>query len=339
MRNLSGLKRGVLGPALLSAALLISSGPALSQTSLGDQRVGTSSGTFLKIAVDARAAALGGAANAVISGPSALFINPAAILTHGINHTLWASYVQWPADIQIGGLAVTQGIPSINAQLALGVVYLSTSLDETTEYYPLGTGRSVNYSDFAASGAFSRYFTDRLAIGVAVKYLREDAGSNLGGPTTQGWLFDAGTVYTIGYRNGRLSITLGNFGADLKPDGGFASHVTGGQVAYTAFSPPTEFQLGFAIDPWLSGPHRLTLTTQVQHQADKQETFRGGMEYWLKDTYALRTGYDMASDEMGFSAGLGFKVSLGGRPGTIDYAYTSGGHLAAVNRVSLTFGF
>jgi hypothetical protein len=110
-------------------------------------------------------------------------------------------------------------------------------------------------------------------------------------------------------------------------------------VAYTAFSPPTQFELGFAIDPWIAGENRLTASAQIQHQADKEETFRGGLEYWLKDAYALRTGYDLASDEMGFSAGLGFKVSLGGRPGTIDYAYTAGGHLEAVHRWSLSLGF
>jgi len=322
---------------ILAAALLPSEVRA--QTSLGGQRIGTSSATFLKIGIDARAAGLGGAANAVIEGPGAVFLNPAAILSHRGGTAAYASYVQWPAEIQLGGLCLSRSLPSIDAQVAVSLVSLSTDFEETTEYHPQGTGRTVGYSDLVAGISFARHFTDRLAIGLSAKWLREDLGSNLGGPLCQGLLIDAGSVYSLGYRNGKLSITLANFGPDLRPEGTFSSNVTGSEVRYTAFSPPTQFMLGFAIDPWMAGANRLTTAVQVQHQSDQEETVRAGLEYWLKDAYALRLGYDLAADEMGLSAGLGLQIRPGDKPGRLDYAFTEGGHLASVHRWSLSIGF
>jgi hypothetical protein len=240
--------------------------------------------------------------------------------------------------MQVSGFCLSRSLTSIDSQLALALAFLGTDLEETNEYYPQGTGRTLSYSDMTVSLAFARNFTDRLAIGITGKYFREDEGSNLGGPTLTSILVDAGSMYTLGYRNARLSIALSNFGADLRPKGDYVSHVTGAPTRYTAFSPPTQFQLGFAIDPWIAGSNHLTTALQVMHQSDKQETLRAGAECWLRDTYAARAGYDLAADEMGFSAGLGLKVRLLNRPGTVDYAYTEGGHLAAVHRWSLSFG-
>jgi hypothetical protein len=245
--------------------------------------------------------------------------------------------VQWPADLQIGLATFSMPIPSLGVHIGAGAAWLGTTLDETTEYYPAGTGRTVGYSDLLLAATLARSFTDKLGIGVTAKFLREDLGSSVDGPVTQGLLLDAGSVYQIGWRNSRLSVTLSDFGTDFNPHAKFQSSVTGSPVAYTAFSPPTRFQLGLAVDPWSRGPHRLTGTTVILHQADNAETLRGGLEYRLRDTYALRTGYDFSADEMGFSAGLGLLVRFGERRGTFDYTWTDGGHLGGVNRFSLGF--
>ena len=68
------------------------------------------------------------------------------------------------------------------------------------------------------------------------------------------------------------------------------------------------FQLGFSIDAWNQGPHRLITAGQVIHPADQNETVQAGAEYWFQDAYALRAGYDFAADELAFSAGLGFRL-------------------------------
>lgn len=324
---------------LLAGCLSLLTVPAaLAQTELGGQRVATSSGTFLKIGVDARGAALAGAYNAIVGGPNAIFVNPAGLVNDIQTLSTAFSYTQWPADIDLGSIAVSRELSPLGGRLGFGLLYLDTSFEETTEYHPLGTGRTVSYSDFLFGASFARNFTDRLAIGVTLKYLREDLASNVDGTVAQGMLMDAGTVYTPGYRNAKLAITLAHFGPDIEPEGSFRSQVLDTEIAYTAFAPPTQFLLGFAIDPYVSGPHRMTLASQVLHQADNAETFRGGIEYTLRDQVAFRGGYDFSSDEMGFAAGLGLKLDLAGRRGSIDYAFTEGGHLESVHRLTLGIG-
>ncbi len=310
---------------------------AFGQTDLGGQRVGTASGAFLKIGLDARAAGLGGSYDAVAAGPSAVFYNPAGILNGPASPALTAGAVQWPGDLTISSAALSWSIPSVAGRFAFGLAYLGTSFEETTEYDPTGTGRSTDYSDFLVSGTFAREFTDRLDIGVTAKYFREDLGSNVGGPVVNAILFDAGSIYTLGYRNSRLSVTVSQFGADLTPGGSFDSNVLHTSVAYTGFTPPTQFQLGFSIDPWSSGQSRLTSVSHIVHSADNAEGFRSGLEYWYRELVALRSGYDFQTNAMGFSAGVGFRLSLGGRSGTVDYAYTDGGHLGAIHRIGIGF--
>jgi hypothetical protein len=323
-----------LSGAILSALLAAS---AVAQTDLGGQRVATSSGTFLKIGLDARGAALGGAYTPLVEGPAAILVNPAGILFGPAGPAAMVGMVQWPADLQIGLATFAMPIPSLGVHVGVGAAWLGATIDETTEYAPAGTGRTVGYSDLLLAGTLSRSFTDKLGIGVTVKLLREDFGKNVGGPVAQGFLVDAGSLYQIGWRNARLSVTLSDFGSDLDPNASFQSSVTGSEVSYTAFSPPTRFQLGLAVDPWVQGPHRLTSTAVILHQADNAETLRGGLEYRFREDYALRTGYDFAADEMGLSAGLGLRLRLGGRRGSFDYTWTDGGHLGAVHRFSLGF--
>lgn len=326
-------------PAVTTVAILalaIASG-ARAQTDLGGQRVGTSSATFLKIGVDARGAALANAYTAIVEGPVATFYNPAGILGGPPGPGLQVGVAQWPADLTITAVSASVPLTVLGGRIAAGFAFLGTRFDETTEYYPAGTGRTAAYADLLGTVSFARRFTDRLGIGATVKYFREDMASNLGGPVLHGILLDAGTNYALGYRASRVSITLANFGSDLDPEGSFDSRVTGGEVSYSAFSPPTQFQLGFAIDPWSAGAHRLTATSVILHQADKSETLRGGLEYRFGGDYAARAGYDFAADEMGFSAGLGAAVRLAGRRGTIDYAWTEGGYLESVHRFGMGF--
>ncbi|MCA9728717.1 MAG: PorV/PorQ family protein [Candidatus Eisenbacteria bacterium] len=336
-------KRVRLAGTICAACMLVMasgliSGSAFAQTQLGGQRVATSSGTFLKIGIDARGAALGGAYNTLVEGAAATFYNPAGIIGRNGLPNAHFSYAAWPAGIDIGEVSFARPFDPLGGQIAVGFAFLGTDFEETTEFYPTGTGRTLSYSDFLASVSFARLFTDRLTIGVSAKYLREDMGSNIGGPVTTGLLFDAGTIYEMGYRNGRLAITLMHFGPDLSPNGTYTSHVTDSEVSYSTFSPPTLFQLGFSIDAYAQGPHRVNLATQVVHPADQNETLRAAGEYWLQDSYALRAGYDFAADELAFSAGLGLRLHLLDRDGTLDYSFTEGGNLSAVHRWSLGFG-
>lgn len=322
---------GIIG---LAASATVASG----QTSLGGQRAGTSSGTFLKIGVDARGVALGGAYVALVEGPFAPFYNPAGISK--LRDTAAAfSYARWPADIGVFAFSCGRPWGESGAAMALSAEYVGTTLDETDEYHPLGTGRSFSYGDLLLGFSAAKPFTDRLSIGLTAKIFREDLGSEVGGPVTQSWLVDAGTCYLIGALNGRLAVSVLNFGPDLQPDGTFDSNISHDQVDYASFSPPTSFRIGLSLEPYSRGFHSLVLATEVAHVSDNQEAFRAGLEYSYQKRYILRAGMDPNADAAKYSAGLGLAVPFAGSNLKIDYAYTDGGPLLAIHRWSVVLPF
>ncbi len=326
-------RAGVIAAVLL-LAFCAALDRASAQTSLGGQRVATSSGTFLKIGVDARGAALGGAYAALVRGPMAPFCNPAGIA--GLSGAeAGFGYARWPADIDIFAFSFARPWGSEGTTFAVIGQYVGTTLDETTEYHPQGTGRSFVYSDLLVGLSAARHFTDRLSIGATIKGFQEDLGSGVGGPITQGWLVDAGTAYQIGALNARLAISLSNFGPDLRPDGSFRSHVQQDEVEYAGFSPPTSFRIGLSFEPFRRGAHTLTTAGEVVHVSDNQEAFRAGVEYDYAGRYYLRAGADPSADAADYSAGLGLRLPFRGSSLRVDYAYTDGGPLLAIHRWSV----
>jgi long-subunit fatty acid transport protein len=129
---------------LLLLALVLCASPAAAQFSLGGQRAGTSSGTFLKIGVGARAVGLGEAFVAVANDPSAIFWNPAGLASMQ-RQELSLNHVSWPADVNYEHLAFVLPVRRLGGSLAFQLGVLATEIDETTEFQPFGTGRSFIY--------------------------------------------------------------------------------------------------------------------------------------------------------------------------------------------------
>lgn len=319
----------------LTAALLLAPVASRAQTSLGGQRAGTSSATFLKIGLDARAVGLGSAYTALAEGPFAAFYNPAGLAKASFQQAGFA-YARWPAEINVFGLSLVRPLGTGGTAFAFSVEYVGTSLEETTEYHAQGTGRNFTYSDFLMGLSAARPFTDRLSFGGTLKFFREDLGSAVGGPTANSWLVDAGTVYVVGAMDARLAISVLNFGPDLRPTGTFTSSISGSESDYEAYSPPTSFRLGLSFKPVQRGPHSLLASTEVAHVSDNQESFRAGVEYGYLGRYLIRTGYDGGADALKFSAGAGVRVPMASSSLVVDYAFTDGGPLQAIHRWSLT---
>ena len=57
------------------------------------------------------------------------------------------------------------------------------------------------------------------------------------------------------------------------------------------------------------------------------------------DSKASRMAWTGSTGVIGFSAGAGLWAAYGSMQGTLDYAYTDGGALGAVNRLSLGVRF
>lgn len=304
----------------------------VAQTDLGAQRVGTASGTFLKIAVDAQGAGMAGAAGSFMTGAGALFWNPAGL---GItpHRELLVSAVDYTADIPIGAISFSHPV----GPYGLGVAFtgLRTSVMETDEYHPLGTGREVSYNAWTLALGASRGLTDKLFFGAAAKLYRESFAPEIGGPAITTWLIDIGAVYFVGYRDARLALAMQNFGPDLRPGGTFDSRRGEGEMLFTGFSPPTFFRFAACIDPVHTAHFKLTTAIEMGHPADNQEALRFGFEGLLESTLALRAGYDAAADALKLHAGLGLRVPAGERTFFADYAYSDGGYFGNIHRWSL----
>jgi long-subunit fatty acid transport protein len=327
------------GFACLAVTVALSmAAPAYAQFSLGEQRAGTSSGTFLKISVGARATALGESFVAVANDPSAIYWNPAGLASL-LRPQVALSHVEWPGDIQYEHLTYVQPVERLGGSVAFQFGVLSTELDETSELRPFGTGRTFFYSDFVVGGAYARRWTDKLLVGVGMKFVREDLGSDIGGPTTNALMFDVGSIYYLGLSSVRIAVSLSNFGSEMKPSGEFVSPVTGEKRSYDGADPPTIFRYGLAFEPIENAQQRLTASIEINQPADNSQLIKGGFEWQWQRGLALRSGYNFGADELNFSAGAGVFAKLGDSRFDVDYAYTNGGFLGTINRLSLGWRF
>ena len=327
--------RGVIAASLVT----LLAAPALhAQTSLGGQRAGTSSGTFLEIGVGARAVAMGESFVAVANDPSAVYWNPAGLASLQ-RREVSESHTEWPADIHYDHMTLVLPSRKLGGSVAVQFGVLSTDITETTELAPFGTGREFTYSDVLMGVTYARRWTDKLLVGAGVKYLREDLGSAVGGPTTSAMLFDMGSIYYLGLGSVRIATSLTNFGSEMKPNGQYVSPYSGEIRQFDGFDPPLMFRYGVAFEPLENSTQRLTTSFEVDQPADNEQTIKAGAEWSYKHTFALRSGYNFRADELKFSAGAGFNTDFGTLHGTLDYAYTDGGFLGAIQRVSLGVKF
>lgn len=321
--------------ALVACAAMSGLAGAAHAQSLGSQRVATSAATFMKIGVGARAMGMGGSYTAVSDDPSAIIWNPAGLATLR-RPVVNATAIRWPTDIRYDHIVGVH--PMGNGVIAGQLGYLSADIQETTEYYPLGTGRTLTYSDWYAGVAYARAFTDRLNLGASARLVHEDLGSSVGGPTATTVAFDVGSLYSVGYRKIRIGMSVTNFGPPLAPGGQFLSN-SGVGVDYGHYALPTQFKFGAADDLIDRQDLRLTGDFELTHPADGVESFRTGGELMVRNALAVRAGYIFTSDLPGLSLGAGFQGSTGSVFSQLDYAYRSGGDLGAIHVLSLGVHF
>jgi len=205
----------------------------------------------------------------------------------------------------------------------------------TTEYHPYGNGEYFSYSDLAAGLSASIKMTDRFSFGATIKYVREDLAELY----MDGLLFDFGTFYWTGYKTLRIAASVRNFGWDFKPPGTYQRQEINGstQAEYESFSAPAIFTLGTAMDVYTFQRNTFTLSAQMNHPMDDQESFVMGMEYRWRDMFALRSGYLGNASENRWTFGAGAHFSLAGKKLKIDYSYADFNHFVMTQQI--TFGF
>jgi len=136
-------------------------------------KVGTSAANWLKIESGTRGIGMGGAQVASGRGLSGAYYNPASIaFIEGSE--VYFSKSAYLAGIQHNTLGYGIRVTSTD-YFGLHLFYLhSGDMEVTTVPSPDGTGEYFNVLDISLRMIYGKQLTDRLRIGGAIKYIREE---------------------------------------------------------------------------------------------------------------------------------------------------------------------
>ncbi|MBO6522611.1 MAG: PorV/PorQ family protein [Balneolaceae bacterium] len=307
---------------------------ALAQ-SFGEDRAGTESFQFTKIAVDPRSAAMGNSNMADAVDGSSLYWNP-ALSARLQSSNLMISHTSYFAGINQDYFSYVHKLGTF--AISGSVQYLSSGdIIETTEFQPFGTGRTFSTQHMAAGLSGAHQVTELFSYGITLKFLMEkieEVNYNTGA-------IDFGFHYLVGDTGLRFAVGINNFGLDGNPNGTTTRENLDGiqEIEPDEYSSlPTRFHIGAAYDLIDNEQSRLVLTGQITNPSDNAEQFNIGAEYAFMGQFFVRSGYEFGVEERKIpSLGGGVQLNVMNRVFKADYAYTLFERLGAIHRIAISF--
>ena len=310
-------------------------------------KVGTAGAKFLSISVIPRASGMGEAFVSVSNDASSPFWNPAGIANLE-GKGMYIGYTNWLAGTKYSAVSFVKDM-GLLGKVAVFMSGLYIPGFEATQVSSSGIeeyDQSFSYSALQTGLSYAKYFTDKFAAGVNLKFLYEDYGhlsflDNSPHPVCYGVALDAGTFFKTGWKSLRISMSLQNLGPDMKPSGSYVhdimqgSQMTAETLSFRSYPLPMIFRLGAAMEVIDKPNEKLTLAVEATHPNDNKETFAIGSEFSLKNIIFLRAGYKLGVDEGGLSAGAGFIV----KNIRVDYSFTDFGALPDIHRLGISYQF
>lgn len=329
-------------------------------------RVGTRGANFLEIGIGARGLALAGAYTSLSEGVTALYWNPAGI-----------GEMEGPAAaVSIEQLYGTDGLDhnfvggvlpiGANGAFGISLTQLSSGdIERTTEAFPDGGdpafGSTFSYTATAAGLYYGRRLTDRLALGVGLKFVTE----GIDNAKASYYGVDVGTKFRTGLYGVHIAASLANLGTSSRFTGAaierfsvdqFRPGFTQVELATNSVQMPTLFRFSVRSDVFgtsdallgANPQHNLVVVAEFQDAIDTDVQMAMGTEYSFRDMVFLRAGKrwvnekqaDFRSGSFGLALGGGVRLPLGaGRRLSFDYAFTDMGDLNNVNVFSIELGF
>ncbi|MBI1803193.1 MAG: PorV/PorQ family protein [Ignavibacteriae bacterium] len=332
--------------ACCSLVVLLIGGRASGQLipNLGGQRAGISAFQFLKIGVGARGVALGETFVAIANDASALYWNPAGLVQFNDNQLLIA-HAEYVVDIKHEFLGTAYHLSS-NDVVGFSVASLHMNdMPVTKETQPFGTGEYFSFGDVAVGLTYSKRMTDQFSFGVTFRYVEE----TLDVLKMRGVVADLGTFYMTGLGSSRFAVVVTNFGADVTPSGEVETYNEQKLSSFQSFSPPTQFKIGFAMEPMEMEHQRITTSIELNHPNDNAENVHLGIEYqwekwlWLRGGIKRTIGERLLgrdnSSSSDVTAGFGVAIPTAFTDIKLDYAYANFNALGSVHRISLGFSY
>ena len=309
---------------------------------LGGQRVGTSVFSFLNIGISARAVGMGESVVALNQDAASVYYNPATIAQLD-TFELSVSQIKWPAQINYDYFSIIRKISRRNYLGISGGILHMEPMEETTEYFPSGTGNYFIFQDRFISITYGAKMTDRFSFGVSFKHVAED----LDNYNMNAVLLDVGTFYWTGFKSLRFCASLSHFGPQVSPIGSYENRIldknSGNEIieksSFQQFSPPTIFRIGAAADPVFNQKNHIIISFQLNHPVDNAEYIVSGIEYSYLETFFLRGGYKFNKNEENYSFGVGVKMSFSRFRISVNYGYANFQHLSDPKRLSIGLSY
>ena len=304
-------------------------------------KVATSAANWLKIESGVRGISMGGSQVASGSGISGVFYNPASIAFTQSSEVYW-SKSDYLAGITHNTLGYATRITPTD-YLGLYLFYLdSGEMEVTTVISPDGTGEKFSVLDLSVRLIYGKQLTDRLRIGAAVKYFREEIYTAY----MQSLVLDVGSNFDTGMYGFILGMSVSNFGPEVQFEGDALDVTVDDDIAVSGklskitskFSVPMTFRMGLSnnvIGKSDDSVHKLKLSIDAINPIDYILYGSAGLEYSFQDMAFFRAGTRLGHDTAGMSAGGGLKWSMF----TVDYAYVNYGVLKETHQFGLSLEF
>ena len=324
------------------------------EKSVGLEKSGQTTMNFLQVGVVPDAVAIGEAYTALGTGVQSMFYNPAGLAEMSRSFEIFASSVQWIADIQYlaGGVAYDTeeygviGISFLTVDYGdiIGTRLLTTEEQATNPLGYIETGMVDNVGAYAFGLTYARKITNVFSVGIGVRYAAQQLGSQVlgqymaSGQTRNNEMnkvvFDLGVKYYTPIKSFRFAMSIRNFASSVKYE------EISTQLPFT-FAVGAAIDLMDFIEPDHDQNNTLLLSSEFSHPNNYTERIHTGIEYTFMGMFSLRGGYVTNHDLNGLSLGVGLKTDIMQATTTsISYSYsTISEYFDDVNRFSVMFSF
>jgi len=255
---------------------------------------------FLRLGIDARGSALGGAVTASGIGLGALHWNPAGLVTSTANEVVFSHLRGFDGiDTEFIGLLLKKG-----ADKAVAISVFSNNIGgiELRTRPTLTPDGIISAHDFYAGISYSHSIYERLYAGITVKYLYQKIYFS----SASGYAGDIGALYILKDKGLLFGISLrnvGSMGAFLHEKPTMPALIHAG----------TAYNLPFLPDD----KHTVQISGEYELLFKGKNSFHFGAEYRYAERYSLRAGYVTGFEAKGLSLGAGILIHRLG----LDYAF------------------
>ncbi len=361
---------------IIPVLLLMFAQTSFAQFQFNKQNPITTAVPFLRLATDARAAAMGDVGVATSPDANSLFYNGAKTVFNESNYGIGLTYTPWLSELDI---------KNIN-QISLGAFYKLSNkeavsigfrnFNQGTFTFNDAVGNEVGTfkpSDLAAEVGYSRKLSTKSGIGLNVRYIHSKLANNsVNSNYKSGNAVAADISYFYTNKEWNFGLAVTNLGSKMKY-GGEPSYIPANLALGVAYSKDinSDNKISFAFDlnkllvPTPPDPSNAQKVADYNNKGvvgswfssfgdapgGAKEEFKEiqvgvGAEYMYKELFSLRAGYFAENNQKGdrnyLTVGAGLHYKVGG----VNFSYlvpagknTNNNALKNTFRLSLLFDF